>query len=181
MKPYDGGTDYGVWLCSGNQDKLAELIQKHDVRTVLEIGTCYGASAIWFARQPGIERVVCVDLWCAIPEHGIPANVFDIFVANVRKAGMQSKIVAVRGDSHLKSTLEMVVNATMGQSDLTYFDGDHTYHGVKLDLRMYGAGKVLAGDDYDANLPSVAGVIKAVDECVPDRKVHGRLWWKEIA
>lgn len=48
----------------------------------------------------------------------------------------------------------------VGSVDLVYIDGDHTYEGVKLDIEMYGplARKVLCGDDYDPEVPTVAGV-----------------------
>ncbi len=175
MKPYDGGYDYGVWLCEGNQQRLAELIARHQVHTVLEIGSCYGASACWFARQPGIERVTCIDLWYAIPQHGIPANIFDIFLANIEAAGVRGKIRPVVGDSHSP------ILRRFHPADLIYLDGDHTYEGVRQDIEMYGpiARKVLCGDDYDVNLPSVAGVIRAVDELIPQRKTWGRFWWEE--
>ena len=174
MNPYDGGYNYGVWLCPGNQEKLAELIAKHNVKTVLEIGSCYGASACWFAREGCV--VTCVDLWCAIPEHGVPAYVFDIFKRNTEGYPVST----VHGDSHSWDTLAYV-GRLIGSVDLVYIDGSHDYEGVRQDIEMYGplATKVLCGDDYDRDLPSVAGVIRAVDECVPDRKVHGRFWYKE--
>ena len=177
MKPYDGSLDYGVWLCPGNQEKLAELIAVHNVRSVLEIGSCYGASACWFARHEMIERVTCVDLWCAIPEHGIPENVQAVCHWNCEHAGVADKIRMVRGDSHAESTFQAVRRA-----DLVYIDAGHTYEDARLDILTYGplARKVLAGDDYDVDLPSVAGVIRAVDECVPGRQTHGRFWWREI-
>ncbi len=176
VKPYDGGYDYGVWLCPGNQQKLDELIEKHEVRSVLEIGSCYGASAVWFARHPQIERVTCIDLWCSIPEHGVPPNILEIFMRNCQSAGVAGKVYPVIGDSHKESTL-----ARVGLADLVYFDGDHTYRGCLMDILMFDhlARKVLCGDDYDADLPSVAGVIRAVDALVPDRQTFGRFWWEE--
>lgn len=177
MKPYDGSYNYGIWLCPGNQAMLDRLIFKHDIRSVLEIGSCYGASAVWFARHETIERVTCVDLWCEIPEHGIPPHVMSLFDSNCQRAGVTDKIRRVVGDSHDESIFQACRRA-----DLVYLDGDHTYEGARMDILAYGplARKVLCGDDYDLALPSVAGVIRAVDELVPERKVHGRLWFKEM-
>jgi cephalosporin hydroxylase len=178
MKPYDGGLDYGVWLAPGNQEVLDRLIAKHNIRTVLEIGTCYGASAIWFARHKEIERVTCIDLWCAIPEHGIPEDIGSIFWRNCIAANVAAKMYPVRGNSHDKDTF-----AVAQRADLVYLDAGHTYEDVRLDIMMYGplANKVLCGDDYDVDLPSVSGVIRAVDEFVPSRQTHGRFWWSENA
>jgi cephalosporin hydroxylase len=177
LKPYDGSHNYGIWLCPGNQSMLDRLIIKHDIRSVLEIGSCYGASACFFARHERIEVVTCVDLWCAIPEHGVPEGVGDVFVSNAIKAEINDKIRMVEGNSHSEETFRQVRRA-----DLVYLDAGHTYDDVMQDILMYGpmARKVLCGDDYDKNLPSVEGVIRAVDEFMPERLVHGRLWWREM-
>jgi len=162
-----------AWLYPHVAEKLEELIRKHDIRTVLEIGTCYGCSAIWFAQR--VESVTCIDTWGDIPEHGL-IGIYDAFADNVVRAGVQRKICAIKGDSHAQELLEMV-----DEVDLVYLDGDHTYEGAKKDIEMYGqfARKLLCGDDYDVELPSVAGVIRAVDECVPGRQTHGRFWYLE--
>lgn len=176
MKPYDGGYDYGVWLCPGNQSTLDKLILRHDIRSVLEIGSCYGASACWFARHERIEVVTCVDLWCAIPEHGVPASVRGHFLQNCSAAGIADKVRSIIGNSHDEETLHQVRPA-----DLVYLDAGHSYDDVRMDILAYGplARKILCGDDYDVDLPGVAGVIRAVDELIPERKTHGRFWWEE--
>src|ERR1700734_3475264 len=162
-----------AWLYPHVAEKLEELIVKHEIRTVLEIGTCYGCSAIWFAQR--VERVTCIDLWGDILEHGL-YRIYEQFIANAVAAGLYE------GDQ----LYWMVANShdalpVASSYDLVYLDGDHTYEGVKQDIDMYGplASKVLCGDDYDVELPSVAGVIRAVDECVPERKTHGRFWYIE--
>jgi hypothetical protein len=73
------------------------------------------------------------------------------------------------------------VGVQLGSVDLVYLDAGHTYEDVAQDIQMYGplARKVLCGDDFDVELPSVAGVIRAVDEFVPWRQTYGRFWWKE--
>lgn len=174
LKPWKYGEDIGGWFAPDLQTKLAELIAKHDVKTVLEIGTCYGCSAIWFAQR--VERVTCVDLFGDIAEHALTGTL-DMFVRNLAAARVADRVHWLVGDSHDPMTLgyKMAV-------DLVYLDGDHTYKGAKQDIEMYGpmARKVLCGDDYDVDLPSVAGVIRAVDECVPGRETFGRFWWKEV-
>jgi len=162
-----------AWLYPHVREKLAELIAKHDIRTVLEIGTCYGCSAIWFAQR--VERVTCIDTWGDIPEHGL-YDIYKQFVANTKASALYEgdRLYWMVANSHN-------VLSVAASYDLVYLDGDHTYEGVKQDIEMYGplASKVLCGDDYDADLPSVAGVIRAVDECVPDRQTHGRFWYLE--
>jgi len=179
LTPWKHGEPIDAWLYPELQVKLAELMDQHEVRTVLEIGSCYGCSAIWFAQRVGLLGLVgCVDTWDDIPEHGL-YNVASAFRENVRDAGMGKAIIPCRGNSHDKRVRDSF--ALAGRYDLVYLDGDHTYEGVKQDIEMYGplARKVLCGDDYDVDLPSVAGVIRAVDELVPGRQTVGRFWWTD--
>ena len=173
LTPWRFGEPPDAWLYPHVAAKLDELIRKHNVRTVLEIGTCYGASAIFFAQR--VDRVACVDTWGDIPEHGL-INTYGAFVDNIRASGLIKLMRWVVGNSHKFQTSQRA----RGKYDLVYLDAGHTYEDVKQDIEMYGpmAAKVLCGD-YDVELPSVAGVIRAVDELVPDRQTHGRLWWKE--
>lgn len=160
------------WFAPENRATLGRLIAEHRVRTVLEIGTCFGLSAGWFAQR--VERVTCIDVWWEIPCAAVPANVYEIFVSNMEALGVRNKIVIVRGNSHLDE-----VCASVGDFDLVYIDGDHTYPGCKQDIRMYGpkARKVLCGDDYAPDHPDLIGVVQAVDEMLPDCSKAGRFWW----
>jgi len=160
------------WMLPGNREKLAELIERCEIRTVIEIGTCYGLSAAWFAQR--VERVTCVDLWGAIPCAGVPKNVYELFVRNMEALGVSDRITIVRGDSHSPETLQQVQPA-----DLVYIDGDHTYEGCKKDIEMYGplALNILCGDDYDPATEDLRGVPKAVDEMLPGRQTFGIFWW----
>jgi len=160
------------WFPPEAREELARLIEKHNIRTVLEIGTCYGLSAGWFAQR--VERVTCIDQWHEIPCAGVPANVYDLFRANMAALDVAEKVTVIRGDSHSPDIV-----AVAPEVDLVYIDGDHTYEGCKADIAAYGpkARFVLCGDDYSTEPPEVAGVIRAVDEMVPDKQTHGRFWW----
>ncbi len=165
--------DIRGWLAEDNKTTLASLIERFKVTTVLEIGTCYGLSAGWFAQR--VERVVCVDRWDEIPEADVPADIYDIFLRNMLKLGVRDKIVAVRGDSHLAATAEI-----LGMFDLVYLDGDHTETGCLQDIEMYGhkARAILCGDDYgDLDTPGLRGVTAAIDSI--EHQHVGRFWWVE--
>ena len=163
------------WMLPENRENLTELIARRDVRTVLELGTCYGLSAGWFAQRT--ERVTCVDVWGAIPGSGVPKNVYDLFLANMKALLVDDRVSVIRGDSHASQ-----VYARAPVADLVYVDGDHTYEGCKRDIEMYGskALKVLCGDDYDLESEALAGVPRAVDEMLPERQTSGRFWWVEL-
>jgi hypothetical protein len=64
--------------------------------------------------------------------------------------------------------------------DFIFLDAIHEYAALKADIyhaeKMIPRG-VLAGHDYDKNWP---GVIEAVDEMFPDRKVYESIWYVEL-
>lgn len=68
--------------------------------------------------------------------------------------------------------------------DLVFIDANHSYENVKLDINLWlpkvkNKG-ILAGHDYHSGWP---GVIKAVDELLPSKKINNRNWFikkKEI-
>lgn len=162
------------WFVAENRTMLTGLLAEYNIRTVLEIGTCWGLSAGWFAQR--VEHVTCIDRWTPIPSAGVPPNVYDLFLHNMQELGVRDKIEVIRADSHDPKTLTLLPRK---QYDLVYVDGDHTREGCKLDIQMYGplAIHVLCGDDYTTIPPEVAGVIQAVDEALPHRQTLGKFWW----
>jgi len=177
--------EIGGWFPQENRTELERLISQHDIHSVLEIGSFLGLSAAWFASRPGVERVTCVDLWretatedshnnlCAtLRRFGIPRDFYRIFVSNMQEFGVWNRIYTVRGNSR-------DVHGRVGDHDLVYIDGDHSYAGCLSDLNLYGpkARKVLCGDDFLAQ--DTFGVIEAVRGYVAPEHLHtnGPFWW----
>lgn len=166
------------WFSEGHRRALDTLIKNNHVRTVLEIGTFLGKSAAWFAAR--VDTVTCVDLWRMSPSFdaeptlrtlGLPDDFYAVFQQNMKEAGVEKQIVPIRGNSREVSHL-------VGMHDLVYIDDDHTYPGCFSSITLYGpkALKVLCGDDFKWGTP---GVIAAVNELVPRRKLSGAFWWVE--
>lgn len=173
--------DVTGWFPVENREELERLIHEHNVRTVVEVGTFLGLSAIWFAAR--VERVVCVDRWyepanapngnnlvSTLEAAKLPKDFFDVFRNNVLRAGVQDKIFPIRGDSN-------AVHELVEEADLVYIDADHSFEGCSSDIRLYApkARKVVCGDDY--LVWDSFRVIEAVKSIYPEHKSRGRFWW----
>jgi hypothetical protein len=124
------------------------------VETVVEVGVSRGEFAeALLGRCPGITTYYLIDPWRHLEDWNKPANkddakfnqVFDEAVE--RTAPWESKRVILRG-----RTTEVVDSIPDGSLDLAYVDGDHTLHGISIDLirtwPKVRPGGVLGGDDF---------------------------------
>ena len=160
------------WRIYDGQDpearaQLNHLIEKDDVRSVIEVGSFMGGSAEMFASNPRIETVYCVDPFSAtlsgnvqdefgvpIPNwpmsHGVPNPWYLVFVENLRELGLWHKIVPV-------TLLSVGAAGFVPRADMVYIDGDHSYLGCLADVCVYRdkALKVICGDDYHYRSPVV--------------------------
>lgn len=168
---------------------FAELIARYRPRSIIEVGTWKGGSAIHMAgltkeHCPG-ARIVCVDTWLGaqnflFPDshpdvdlhrlHGWPM-VYYQFLANVCHTGHQDVIVPFPTTSLIAARF---LAAGGHGFDMIYIDGSHDTQDVFHDLEHYlpllRDGGVMFGDDYD--MPSVR---TAVDMFINIRKRPMRL------
>jgi autotransporter strand-loop-strand O-heptosyltransferase len=173
--------DIGGWFDEANRRVLDELIKRHNIKSVIEIGSFLGQSAAWFAER--VDKVTCVDTWFEAAERGDRNNLVDSlsyfgvgrdffakFVENMKGCGAWPKITVVRGDSQ-------EVAHKVGEADLVYVDANHTKEGCAGDVKLYlpKARKIICGDDYTVR-PEF-GVIEAVSELLPRHKFDGPFWW----
>lgn len=141
-----------------NAFTLESLIVKHNVKTIFEVGTYYGASARMMAdllQDDG--KVYAVDLYGSEDEEPSledtkdeDALMWQKFTSNVIATNLTSKVIPVRGDS---STAAREFFGKRGlKADLIYIDGAHDYHSVAMDLEAYypllQGPKVICGDDW---------------------------------
>jgi len=169
------------WFPQENADQLERLIAEYQVKSVIEIGSFLGLSAVWFAHR--VDQVFCIDRWyeeqdwesennlvATLRRWELPRDIFPLFRENVMRSGVWHKICPVRGHSRY-------VAGRVPSVDLVYIDGDHTREGAQSDIEIYQekARRVICGDDYQRH-PEF-GVIEAVDKLMPGRQVSGRFWW----
>ncbi|MEI7425215.1 MAG: CmcI family methyltransferase, partial [Candidatus Staskawiczbacteria bacterium] len=120
----------------GTHQKLDELIMLQEflknfkIEKVLEIGTAFGGTAMLWAQivSPVGGHVYCADKafgWA----HGRPAIYND-------DSTYEKCISELKGDSHDSKFIKKVYDI-VGEVDLLFIDGDHSYDGVKQDFENY--------------------------------------------
>jgi len=143
----------GIYGWNSYDPIFAELIGRVQPRLICEVGSWLGASALHMASLAPDATIYCVDTWKGSPEHRsfehLP-RLFDDFMANVRKAGAESRVIPLRmtsAEGFHRLTAEGVL------FDLIYIDGSHDEADVKADIanywRLLRDGGVLFGDDWN--------------------------------
>lgn len=172
---------------------FGQLIGEIRPRLIIEVGTWKGASALHMAAQcdeQGLEhtRILCIDTWLGAYEFigaesdptrnllrvfGWP-QVFYVFVANVKRAEQEERILAFPQTSLIAGRW---LKRHDVRADLIYLDGSHDDADVAADIRAYWpllrSGGVLFGDDYD----TWAGVRDAVKAAGIAYTVAGGRYW----
>jgi predicted O-methyltransferase YrrM len=182
MKNYK---DIAGWFHDTSAEKLTELIETHNIKSVIEIGSFVGKSTVFFAQNANIERVLCVDpfiMWEEGKQNGdaqaFGEDFYEEFLKNIQEAEVTEKISVLRMSS--KEAFNKDVDTdSLAYADLIYIDGAHDYVSIFNDIVMWRmrAVSVICGDDYDEHWLDVK---KAVDEIFGDRvKVAGNLWYVE--
>jgi predicted O-methyltransferase YrrM len=163
------------------------LLTNRDHKVGAEIGVFEGDTAKALLHGlPKLERLVCVDIWEPDEEFLLhtPNKKGRVFNADWSK--VRSKFIKeVVGpyDNRVMPLQMLSIHAAelfMEESfDFIFIDANHGYEFVKEDSNAWWPklkiGGLMCGDDYQ-NKPT-HGVIQAVDELFPRRKVIGPIWY----
>ena len=128
-----------------NVDEFSELLNRmNGSKSVLEIGSRYGESLRWFAKNCLKEsRIVSVDLGYCV-DSGERSGRWLINVCG--EIAEEHDIYMIEGDSHDPKIIERV--KSLGPYDFVFIDGDHSKEGVREDWKNYGPmGKIVAFHD----------------------------------
>ena len=108
---------------------------------------------VFSSHCPGITTYYLIDPWRHLEKWDKPRNeddgTFDGYFeqAMTRTAPWESKRIVLRG-----RTTEVIDAIPDGSLDLAYVDGDHTLHGISIDLirtwQKVRSGGLLGGDDF---------------------------------
>jgi hypothetical protein len=136
-------------------DLWSNVITAIHVKSILEIGVWKGQ----FAREilqgcTGIEKYYMVDPWENLPDWNKPFNVSSVEFARIYEEAMKSTEFASSKRVVLKGrTKDVLDRIPDGSLDFAYIDGDHTLHGITIDLitvlPKIKVGGLLAGDDFE--------------------------------
>lgn len=163
---------------------LCELARQPGIRTVVEIGSYLGASALALAtglQQAGNRqaRVHCIDTWENFGMSEGPRDTFAAFTAHT--AAHAQHIVAVRGWS---TDVAPALLAEVGRIDLLFVDGDHSYDGVLADWNIFGPALAPGAAVAFHDIGWAEGVQRVVhEEVMPVVCSQGRLpnlWWGRL-
>ncbi len=158
-----------------------EVFSQRKPRSVIEVGTWNGASAIRMAqllKKHSHEGVIlCIDTWLGSSrvlwtdehrhhlrlEHGFPTQYFQ-FLANVVLEGHRDVILPLPMES---TQAALFLREEEVEADVIYIDGSHREEGVYRDLASYWPllrpDGVIFGDDYSVSFP---GVIRSVNRFI---------------
>lgn len=173
---------------NGNNGIFADLINEVNPKTIIEVGTWKGQSAITMAEHCKLinleTKIYCIDTWLGALEffdgslgllsseeyrkerdlryvNGYP-SIYYQFLSNVVHTKNEERIVPIPNTSIIGSRYlknhEICAN-------LIYIDGSHQYEDVLADLKAYfpllSSGGIIFGDDF---VSEWFGVIRAVKE-----------------
>jgi predicted O-methyltransferase YrrM len=172
--------DFGEdWFNSPDVYKVLVANCRDDGK-IVELGAWKGRSSAFlvveaYNKSPNI-KIHIVDTWGGNPYDGSKdqsTDAYSIFTSNMSQLNGHYK-------AHRMTTNEAVKIFEDGSLDAVFIDADHSYEAVKLDIMNWmpkvRKDGILAGHDYVHSWP---GVIKAVDELIPDAKKLDFCWMKQ--
>ena len=159
VKPHMHG-----WLAEGNKRQLRQLIRKHRPHTIIEVGSWYGMSAMFFAKESK-AKIVCIDMWDEqfiktmwenrgknYKDH-VPFidqyPLYETFLVNLW--AHRQRLTPIKGDSvnGLKAASELI--GSDGSRVLVYIDAGHEYENVLADIKeatQLFPKAIICGDDW---------------------------------
>ncbi|MFQ5948723.1 MAG: O-methyltransferase [Acidimicrobiia bacterium] len=114
---------------------LAALVRLIDARSIVEIGTLFGYSAIWMARElPDSGRLITIE---ADPAHAQVAR------ENLTRAGLADRVTVLEGKA------EQVLPTITGPVDMVFIDADKAGYPSYLTWarRVLRPGGLVAADN----------------------------------
>lgn len=154
------------------------VIEKVKPKSIIEVGSWLGQSAIHMAEAMEEPNLLCVDVW--LPTHNLTwgnHGAFDVttgfdsiysqFCINITDKGLNEYISPLPMTSSSAASALSRLGVT---ADIVYIDAGHTKRDVYADLEDWWplVNHALIGDDYSPDWP---GVIQAADEFAKENDI----------
>ena len=151
------------WMGEEELDFLHKIAKK--MNSVVEIGSYQGRSTV--ALLESGTKVTAIDTWKGNKELVVKKKDYKEFLKNIAK---YSNLTIIVGES-------VKTSKQFDKVDMVFIDGDHTYKGVKRDIKawLHKTTKLICGHDYDFE-----EVQRAVDEFFKVDGVIGSIWYKKL-
>jgi hypothetical protein len=158
-----------------------------------EIGVLRANTAHRILVERPLLKHYMIDPWC-VPEKGSSYDKSqdtnaqksqEQHDADYRKTVELTRFAGKRAVIIRKMSHEVIDQFEDGFFDFVFIDGDHSYDGVKLDIKLWLSkvkkGGWIGGHDYDH--PKLPGVKRAVDEAFTDKNIElddNRTWFVRL-
>lgn len=162
------------WMREQELRWLAERASRYE--RIIEVGSYHGRSTMAMLEASN-AHIWCADAWGC--EGSIVEDTdYEIFLQNME--GYMSRLTVVRLESHEAAEI-LYLEHGPASFDMVFIDGAHDYETVHGDITgfrpLIKKGGLLCGHDYSKRW---SGVVKAVNELVPERKLARMIWWEEV-
>jgi cephalosporin hydroxylase len=157
---------------------LSKVIAEFQPKSIVEVGTWLGASALFMASQSE-ANIICIDTYLASNEILWRQNnvtnlvndfskIYNQFCINISSTNLNDRISPLPMTS--SSAAELFQNERV-MIDMVYIDAGHREREVYADLQDWWplANQVVIGDDYNS---AWSGVISAADRFSSENNIN---------
>lgn len=183
------------------QRDLLSLIKNNKYESVAEIGVWRGDTSRLILQLPFVKQLILVDPYLygmnifdcdekVAPDRMPEGMYFCTMGEKVKNQDELNELYRVtfnslrpygnRVEFLRMDSIQACKKISFNSLDIVFIDAVHTYPHVKEDIKCWlpkiKLGGMIAGDNYESDFP---GVIKAVDELLPERTIFegGPVWY----
>jgi hypothetical protein len=157
------------------------MVKANEFENVAEIGVWKGRLSTRIANHACVRNLYLVDPWSVNHMETMtgtrPQRELDKIHDDLKEQFKDDPRVHILRTVSANAALKVPSDL-----DLVFIDANHTYEDCLVDINAWlpkiRPGGILAGDDY--NKKRFPGVCRVVNECLPERKISGKVWYVSV-